>query len=679
MFTLDAQTRKKGGLVGKGVVYGSHIVFDEYPVAGVGTWKAIKATGAYTLSGQPTNGQTVTIGTKVYTFKTSITTADGDIKIGATLAETQANFVGAINGDQTLIGSSYGALTRPNAQVTASAFAANISTLSAFTPGTAGNSIATTATAGSFGGATLSGGLAESAADGLLIPASDQYNVSSYASISQSLWSSGIMSPSTNIAKRYQRFGSNYQQYEYATGTSKKKMITNQFDARIKNISKANIVSLLKENPTVVIGINYNQITRVSALDTNKFVIGNSSNQLQVIQINADGSLTVGTLFTHSQVVENFDCVDTGKIIGVRAVSASSLEYQYFTVSGTTISFSSANTFAVTGSLTSVRINVRKIATGKAALIYRNNTTTYGMRIVDVTGAMTISGSDTTITPTNVAATPAIVTYDTDKYAIIVGTNGSAVAQVYVCNVTGTAIAAGTVYTSTTLIQQDATGQYDYFSAVAINTTNIVFTAYGMSGSGTGRVVAMEQFSISGTTASFVKQFFFSATGTFNPQGVKILNVATDTYGLYYYSTTTLDSRYQANYVMIPFTVSGSTVTLSESFKDTQNATFDVTGITQSFTNPRLIEKVGAYFVMLSNNASTSGPIVVHTPATIELYNHETLISTVTTVYPFTENTVNFDGVANATINDEVAYIKVKNTHAQTHKIKFTGVLVEME
>jgi hypothetical protein len=54
-------------------------------------------------------------------------------------------------------------------------------------------------------------------------------------------------------------------------------------------------------------------------------------------------------------------------------------------------------------------------------------------------------------------------------------------------------------------------------------------------------------------------------------------------------------------------------------------------------------------------------------------------MTTATTSYPFCENIVNFDGIAAALIYDEVAFLKIKNTHAQTHSILTNGVLVEME
>lgn len=50
-----------------------------------------------TASGQPANGQTVTIGSKVYTFQTVLTNVDGNVFIGASLTATLANLLAALN------------------------------------------------------------------------------------------------------------------------------------------------------------------------------------------------------------------------------------------------------------------------------------------------------------------------------------------------------------------------------------------------------------------------------------------------------------------------------------------------------------------------------------------------------------------------------------------------------
>ena len=50
-----------------------------------------------TVTGQPANAQTITLGSKVYTFQTVLTNSDGNVFIGATLAITLANLLAALN------------------------------------------------------------------------------------------------------------------------------------------------------------------------------------------------------------------------------------------------------------------------------------------------------------------------------------------------------------------------------------------------------------------------------------------------------------------------------------------------------------------------------------------------------------------------------------------------------
>jgi hypothetical protein len=50
-----------------------------------------------TATGQPTNGATVKIGSKVYTFQTVLTNVDGNVFIGASLTVSLANLLAALN------------------------------------------------------------------------------------------------------------------------------------------------------------------------------------------------------------------------------------------------------------------------------------------------------------------------------------------------------------------------------------------------------------------------------------------------------------------------------------------------------------------------------------------------------------------------------------------------------
>jgi len=121
---------------------------------------AVAAVGTLTLSANAGNTETVTLASKVYTFQTTLTNSDGNVKIGATKEESAANLAAAINLSGTA-GVQYAAAMTLHPSVSASV-ADNVMTVTAKTAGTAGNSIASTETlaSGAFGGATLAGGSA---------------------------------------------------------------------------------------------------------------------------------------------------------------------------------------------------------------------------------------------------------------------------------------------------------------------------------------------------------------------------------------------------------------------------------------------------------------------------------------------------------------------------------------
>jgi len=108
------------------------------------------------------NGDTVTIGSKVYTFQTTLTNVDGNVKIGGTAALSLTNLFNAINnvfGSGTP-GTDFATAMTTNTQVTASNPTSTTLFVRAITAGTGGNSIATTETSAqlSWGAATLAGG-----------------------------------------------------------------------------------------------------------------------------------------------------------------------------------------------------------------------------------------------------------------------------------------------------------------------------------------------------------------------------------------------------------------------------------------------------------------------------------------------------------------------------------------
>lgn len=67
--------------------------------------------GVITATGQPSNTETLTIGSKVYTLQSSLTNVDGNIKIGGSASATLDNIIAAINLDPAGAGTQYAAAT----------------------------------------------------------------------------------------------------------------------------------------------------------------------------------------------------------------------------------------------------------------------------------------------------------------------------------------------------------------------------------------------------------------------------------------------------------------------------------------------------------------------------------------------------------------------------------------
>lgn len=123
---------------------------------------AARATGVLTVTGNAVAGESVTVGTIIYTFAASMT-LPYQVLIGAAATNTLDNLKAAIN-DSAGEGTLYGPGTLPHSLVTATTKTATQLTVQAISPGAAGNSIASTESmsAGSFAAATLAGGLENS-------------------------------------------------------------------------------------------------------------------------------------------------------------------------------------------------------------------------------------------------------------------------------------------------------------------------------------------------------------------------------------------------------------------------------------------------------------------------------------------------------------------------------------
>jgi hypothetical protein len=139
---------------------------DVVPLTVTATWAdsstqiVMKASqGTVTFSGNPSNNDTVTLGSRVYTYKTALTGAADEILIGANVTAHAANLKAAVNG-QAGAGTTYGTGTVAHDTLKASSA---VGVLTAFTAvnTVGGNSIALAKSGANIAvsAATLAGGV----------------------------------------------------------------------------------------------------------------------------------------------------------------------------------------------------------------------------------------------------------------------------------------------------------------------------------------------------------------------------------------------------------------------------------------------------------------------------------------------------------------------------------------
>lgn len=105
----------------------------------------VAATGTLTLAGNPADGDTVTIGTTVYTFETGALDTAYKVDVGADASASIDNLIHAINGTGTP-GTHYATGTVAHPDVTAVAGTGDTMDVTAILAGAQGNAIATTET-----------------------------------------------------------------------------------------------------------------------------------------------------------------------------------------------------------------------------------------------------------------------------------------------------------------------------------------------------------------------------------------------------------------------------------------------------------------------------------------------------------------------------------------------------
>jgi len=151
------------------------------------------AVGTLTFTGQPLNTETVTIGSKTYTFQTTLTNVDGNVLIGGTTAASIANLQAAVNLGAGA-GTTYATATTANTQVSCTAITATTAVFSALLGGALGNLIPSTETLtnASFGGTTLASGTGSVYTDLNTLLAAEQLNSSAAQKIIDMVDNTGL-------------------------------------------------------------------------------------------------------------------------------------------------------------------------------------------------------------------------------------------------------------------------------------------------------------------------------------------------------------------------------------------------------------------------------------------------------------------------------------------------------
>jgi len=146
-------------LVNLAINAGENVYWDPALLTASKVTTGVRAFGTLTIvTAVPSDGETVTIGTTVYTFRTTPSLAY-EVDIGATIAAQTVLLENAINANGVPGVTTFGAGTLAHPQVTATSTATTV-VVTAIDYGTPGNAIATTETMtnGSWGAATLASG-----------------------------------------------------------------------------------------------------------------------------------------------------------------------------------------------------------------------------------------------------------------------------------------------------------------------------------------------------------------------------------------------------------------------------------------------------------------------------------------------------------------------------------------
>lgn len=453
--------KKTGAVSPKGEWLFPQVMMMEANRLGQARYPAVKARGTLTLALNVSNGESVTIDSKVYTFVNTLTGVDGQVKIGATKEESIANLIAAVNLAGTP-NTQYSTQTTLHPTVYAKVGSTTAKMIAiAKVGGVAGNSIATTETLAGAGNqwdaATLGttvAGADESDADSIIHPhyyggvnnnSGQQYNV-------RELYYHGAGEEDASDDRLWQHKGAvqNFpmKEYKLAAGATRKLFQPNHFDRNVKRYDAMNIKAFMKRPEFQTLNSPFaestnNIVFHAVEMGDDRFAVfyrqqaGTTGVYVVIGQMAAAGTVTWGTpvlVTAKDQYDANFDAilVSTDKILATFGEGASDfMQTCTLTVSGTVVS---KNTSVQVAAVAYTWKKLCKLNTDKALLAYYTGTT-LSIVVVTITGTVPSYGS---IVTQATSTYPQIVQNGTDKAQLVYVETATSRMRSAVITVTGT-------------------------------------------------------------------------------------------------------------------------------------------------------------------------------------------------------------------------------------------------
>lgn len=677
----------------KGVATQAYAGFREYRYK-VARWPAVGAQGKFTLTVNPTNGETITIGSKTYTWQTTLTNVDGNIAIGASLAISQQNLIDAINLTGTP-GTQYAAAMVEHAQVSAdTVWSANALIITAKTGGVAGNSIATTDTCanGSFDAATLGttrAGVDESDADSIAVPFSvfgmSNQSGNNLYDYFRNYWNENNGVEDLNYPPMY--FPGTLR--DMAASTFRKMVLPDWFGRRYVSIRKITPRLFTSYNTIASIASPFtantgSTIIKSIPVDSSRLAIlytqnaGTTGLYLVIATINADYSLTFGTPVLVDadnaglNSAADLCLVNTDKILlSFRQSAATNFAAtRVASLSGTTITMNAlvqiTNVALVTSSLC-------KLNTDKALIAWTNGTQV-SYQVVTITGTVPSYGTAATITGspdhTNLIAN------GTDKAQAFYGKSSEA--RTVAVQISGTTVSLGS---ETTIQKQNNLNRY-YHAAIQVATDKFVWiwTGYDRTNNGDYRNGAFITVS---TLTSTVAQNIAMGNRQNNGNTEVISDIFTVTAGSEYYwmsaqGTSGSGKPFSVDTTnnLISLPKAGLTDTSSSGmgfwrtiFRDDYNNNFDFN------RSERFVQNGTKMYAFYFDAYAGLMRYMAADRAVLDLSNGETLITSATLLYPGLIPAID----VNTPVMSEKAFLKIKNSNAYKIYLEVPMIYVEFE